>query len=703
MRTSHQDSPWYTRKPARGLGLVIVVALTLIGLYLLSSSLVWAASASDTPSPAHWPQPIQAYKTASQWKVASGQVLTYTIHVRNMSMADTTTQVTDPLPPHMNYVAGSASQGGVYDVGADTVVWSDVTVTRGSEVDFSFVVTAAAVTTPTFVLNTALITAGLESFARSAWSVVIPESMAAADLSPSAKYAARTMVRPGDAVPYTIKLINAGTLAATTAVSDPLPLELNYVPGSATGGGVYDSGTRTLFWHDVDVSAFGHVALTYVATATTGIVSPTWVVNTATIATGPQIFDRRATVIIVPHPEVPPHPLLAGSYKKASQHRMTTDDTLTYTIKLVNSGAVDALVNVTDPVPSALSYVENSATHDGVYDAGTQIVSWDAITVPADSSVRLSFAVMATGTITHPTLLMNTATISVTGDGAFRRQAPVLLMPASSGDEIRPMVHSVTIGEQDVLTSPTTTLHISATDNFSVSQMFIREWQLIPVPFPHWNVSYSSDWIPYQADYPWTLMSKNGVHFVGVWVADAAHNVSDLDYGGLDFASLVQPDATVGQKHMVPYLVYYPAGVTVTAQISATVGDADLYVWYPRNFFWPDRKSIKPSPGADLITFTTPRSGIYLFLVRGFTDATYDLSIEPAGGPRAWPASWGDDDDHHHEGDSAVFNLIAPAAASVKSDELTLEPLLSQSGVDPLVTAPTVDGLHQIYLPAVVR
>lgn len=103
--------------------------------------------------------------------------------------------------------------------------------------------------------------------------------------------------------------------------------------------------------------------------------------------------------------------------------------------------------------------------------------------------------------------------------------------------------------------------------------MYIREWQLAAVPFPHWNVSHSSGWVPYQADYPWTLMSNSGVHFVGVWVADAAHNVSELEHGGLDFASLVLPDATVEHRHAVPHLVYYPAGVTVTAQITAAVSN----------------------------------------------------------------------------------------------------------------------------------
>jgi hypothetical protein len=40
---------------------------------------------------------------------------------------------------------------------------------------------------------------------------------------------------------------------------------------------------------------------------------------------------------------------------------------------------------------------------------------------------------------------------------------------------------------------------------------------------------------------------------------------------------------------------------------------------------------------------------------------------------------------------------------SAKADELTLEPLLSQSGLDPLATASAPDGFYQVYLPIVIR
>ena len=181
MHTSHQDSPWYFITRGRGRWLLAAVVLALISLYLASNPHVWSASsAGDTNSPSLWPEAIQAYKTASQGIAASGQALTYTIHVHNGSMTDTSAQVTDPIPPHMNYVAGSANLGAIYDAGTNTVQWTALTITHDSEVNLSFVVTAMAVTTPTSVINTATITADQASFMRSALELEITAQPSAA-------------------------------------------------------------------------------------------------------------------------------------------------------------------------------------------------------------------------------------------------------------------------------------------------------------------------------------------------------------------------------------------------------------------------------------------------------------------------------------------------------------------------------------------
>lgn len=406
-----------------------------------------------------------------------------------------------------------------------------------------------------------------------------------------------------------------------------------------------------------------------------------------------------STLVIPTPPPPPPGPNLAGSYKSASQHTLAPGEVLTYTIRLHNSGTAGAVADVTDQVPAEVNYVIGSATEGGVYDPATRTLSWISVTVPVTADVPLSFVVTATAVVT-PTVVTNTATITTDGD-SFDRHAWVLLVPERppDSDPIPPVVHSLTIDEQDVLTSPAVTLHISATDNISVTLMYLREWQLATTPWPHWEIVRSSGWVPYQADYPWTLGPESGTRFVGVWVADDAHNTSWLDRRSLDFASLLLPEETVDKGGMVPHLVYYEAGVDVSAVLTPTIGDADLYVWYPGNFFLPDQKSTLPGTATDAVNFTTPRAGPYLFLVYGYEASTYNLSITPGGGPRAGGMAG-----------AQVGGTGRLQMASAKLDELTSEPVLTWSGLDPMGDSanapagpPAAPGSFTIYLPMIIK
>lgn len=208
-------------------------------------------------------------------------------------------------------------------------------------------------------------------------------------------------------------------------------------------------------------------------------------------------------------------------------------------------------------------------------------------------------------------------------------------------------------------------------------------------PIPHWEIAQTSGWVPYQADYPWTLGAESGVHFVDVWVVDAADNISFLGCNGLDYASLLLPGETVGKHGLVPYMVHYEAGEDVTATLATTSGDADLYVWFPNNFGPPDEYSIESGTATDQVIFTTPSAGTYLFLVHGYEASTYDLSITPGGGPRAWAMG----------GALAASNEVA----ADKTPQFEQEPVLTWSGMNPLAVAQAPDGPFMIYLPVVMH
>jgi hypothetical protein len=309
--------------------------------------------------------------------------------------------------------------------------------------------------------------------------------------------------------------------------------------------------------------------------------------------------------------------------------------------------------------------------------------------------LSLSFAVTPTE-VNAPLAVTNVATITADA-GSLERSARVVLLPERpASDSVPPVVHSLTIDNQDVLDERQVTLHIDASDDVELRWMYLKEWQWTGLPQPHWELVQASGWIPFEADYDWTLGQGAGAHYVGVWVGDGANNRSHVRGRALDFASLVQPGATIPPLGVVPYLVYYDAGVDVTASLTQDSGQAELYVWHLGNLGHPI------SAGPQQVSFTAEEAGTYLFAVRGDPGDVYDLSIEPAGGPRPpvdsppWRRGTGEDLGADQAGNSGSGGQVA--------DDLIA--LLMQSGLDPLETAgdPSEPGsTFRAYLPFVAR
>ena len=676
----------------RVLWLALVLALAvLIGVIVVMPVTAHVGTAPESggpPGPMPGPNLFPSYKSVSQYMVAPGEKLTYTIRLINTGTSQAVADVADVLPHPANYILDSASQGGVYDPARRALSWRGITVPVMGDVSLSFVVTMSAVPAPMPVVNTAVISAGNRLLERSAWVTLMPSPPAhGPDLYPSRKYASRHAVIPGETFTYTIQLVNVGTADALAQVTDRLPDEVNYVPESATGGGVYDPATATLAWQNVTVPVRSHVRLTFVVTAGS-TTTPTHVINTAVISAGGVSLDRSAWVLFMPERPAP-RPNLQPSHKIASQYVVAPGDLFTYTIHLRNVGTADAVVAVTDRVPEQVNYVAGSASPGGAYDPLAGTVSWSGIAVPMKSDVSLTFAVTAS-TTASPTIVVNTAVIS-TGAESLVRMARVRLVSSHPQiDPIPPVVRSLTIDDKDVLTSPTVTLHISATDNVGVQRMYLREWQWTRSPMPHWQIVKSSGWVPYQETYSWTLGSEAGTHFVGVWVADAARNTSRLNRRAVDSASLLVPGASIPRSGVTPYLVYYDAGVNVNATLTPITGEVDLYVWFTGHLARP------VTTASTVVSFTTPAAGVYLFVAHGRPGSTYDLVITPEGGPRP-PLNMME----VQAGDVGPNVVIEndQTASGVPDDLIAL---MTESALNPpdLADAPET---NVVYLPIVMR
>lgn len=419
-------------------------------------------------------------------------------------------------------------------------------------------------------------------------------------------------------------------------------------------------------------------------------------VNTPTTGPTPTRIPD-ASPIPDPAPAPIPAPRLLGSYKLPSKVLLLPGENLTYSIVLYNNGTAEATVDVTDPLPPELDYVPGTASEGGEYDEATRTLTWRGVRVAPGSSVTLSYEVTRAVIVRIPTAVVNTSTIRV-GDSSFKCVALIMLMPGSTPDDlldvIPPTVQQVRIADRDVLDERSTTLSIVASDDGDISEMYLREWYLETTAFPpRWQVVQSSGWVSYAEEYPWELGPASGTHFVGVWVKDSAGNISLLNPLAIDFASLIGSETDLPRGRAMLYLVSYQADEEVEAILDTVSGDADLYVWYPGSFLAPDHASIEMGTDRDEVSFTTPRAGTYVFVVFGYAESRFNLSISPQGGARAAaaaaPANGGDSEP------------VAPRSSKAPPD---IASLLTQTGLDPLGSATArAPGSGAIYLPVVAR
>jgi uncharacterized repeat protein (TIGR01451 family) len=279
--------------------------------------------------------------------------------------------------------------------------------------DVSYAVrSAASLPINTWITNTASIATPFNTVERNARVLINP-----VDLHTSVKHVDKVQAAANEVVTYDLILKNTGLLTAQGAsLSDAIPQYTTYVDGSLTcSSGSCDYAAGVITWNG-NIAPGGTVTVRFAVTLTTTLQDLTPVTNHAVLDDGyGDLYDLAATFVARSSD-------LSASFKTADRRRVEPGDTVTYTVHIHNSGAVDTRGELRDELPPALTYVPNSlACGTGTCRADAGVITWDGV-IPSRALVPVRFQAQVSPVASDGDQITNTAVIT---DHAWMTGYPV--------------------------------------------------------------------------------------------------------------------------------------------------------------------------------------------------------------------------------------------------------------------------------------
>lgn len=286
--------------------------------------------------------------------VNAGGTLTYELSFSNTGNQDASqVVVTDNLPGHVQF--GSASGNGVYDAATRTVTWNigDLPAGQTGTVQLSLTVDSP-LADGTQLINGATI----NSPQASTTSQVITHVSSRPRLAIVKEASPQGTVAAGSQIAYRLSYSNTGTdIAQSAQLVDTLP---DFFGGAApvilSGGGTYDSSTRTVTWNLGDIAVGGTGSRDLVMQVPNGSVNGTSFTNLVSLsATNAPAVNTVVTNTVGSTPTLTTTLTVDRPIAPAGA-------TLTYTANVQNIGNATANgVIVEIPIPAGTTYLSNTA------------------------------------------------------------------------------------------------------------------------------------------------------------------------------------------------------------------------------------------------------------------------------------------------------------------------------------------------------
>lgn len=196
---------------------------------------------------------------------------------------------------------------------------------------------------------------------------------------------------------------------------------------------------------------------------------------------------------------------------------------------------------------------------------------------------------------------------------------------ATTRDTTPPAIREISApGAGLLLAGREATLSFSASDSggSGLGAYFILEQVFSGDLANAWTVARTSGWQPYRppgVNLSWTLSDQPGMHYLQVYVADRAGNISRQP--GVVLLNYRPALVPIGQDEVHIYRVTPGANRRTQVRMEVGAGNPDLYVFGPGVSFNPE------SDAAVEETSFVAQAGVYQVEVEGYQAGSYRLSL----------------------------------------------------------------------------
>ena len=304
---------------------------------------------------------LSAEKTADKTAVRAGEVITYTITVKNSGTADGVALVKDNVPEETTFVAESIKINGEIAKNENGEPLTQTDLANGIEVNVAKQNEQGIVGTSEIAFQV-IVNEDVEGVIANVADIDGEETNKIKNpVITFEKKASKTEIKAGDILTYTIEITNTGDVKGTAIVKDSAPDGTTFVAESIKANGtalVKEDGTA--YTEEdlkagilVDVEANGKSTLTFEVTVN-DLEDGTKIKNVATVNEGPT--NETETEYQEP---------VLSQEKTANKTAVVKGEELTYTITVTNSGKANGTAIVKDTVPTGTTFVEESIKVNG--------------------------------------------------------------------------------------------------------------------------------------------------------------------------------------------------------------------------------------------------------------------------------------------------------------------------------------------------